>query len=116
MLPPRHDVHPMRLMFWIPKWDPPTLSDTTGFSKNFIELIQLCLQKDYDIRPSAETLLTVCEVIHFQNIYKIQHEFFTGQSVESSKSLKEIIELAIPLLPAYRESKGTEFEWVRSPH
>ncbi|PVU99018.1 hypothetical protein BB559_001073 [Furculomyces boomerangus] len=53
--PPHAELHPMKVLFVIPKNDPPRLS--SEFSKSFQEFVSLCLQKDPKSRPTAEQLL-----------------------------------------------------------
>ncbi|KAH7105063.1 Pkinase-domain-containing protein [Auriculariales sp. MPI-PUGE-AT-0066] len=53
--PPYAELHPMKVLFLIPKNPPPQLD--ASFSKPFREFVSLCLQRDPKERPSARELL-----------------------------------------------------------
>ncbi|CDW55296.1 STE:STE20:YSK protein kinase, partial [Trichuris trichiura] len=53
--PPHADLHPMRVLFLIPKNPPPQLMGT--YSKPFKDFIEACLNKDPENRPTARELL-----------------------------------------------------------
>eukprot|EP00054_Salpingoeca_dolichothecata_P008757 m.49619 g.49619 ORF g.49619 m.49619 type:complete len:878 (-) comp17939_c0_seq2:243-2876(-) len=57
MSPPYHDMHPMRVLFKIPKAMPPTLTEPHKWSADFSEFLDLCLQKNAADRPTAQELL-----------------------------------------------------------
>lgn len=54
--PPHSDLHPMRVLFLIPKNPAPVLQGSQ-LSKPFKEFVELCLNKDPENRPSATALL-----------------------------------------------------------
>ena len=55
--PPYSDVHPMRAIFMISSNDPPTLTDETNWSPNFVNFLSCCLVKQPEKRTSADKLL-----------------------------------------------------------
>ncbi|KAJ3343384.1 hypothetical protein HDU93_008749 [Gonapodya sp. JEL0774] len=54
--PPMFDMHPMRVLFMIPKSEPPQLKDPK-WSPEFRDFLKICLNKNPDQRPTADELL-----------------------------------------------------------
>ncbi|KAF9133486.1 putative protein serine/threonine kinase [Mortierella sp. 14UC] len=72
--PPHSDIHPMKVLFMIPKNQPPVLEG--NYSRAFKEFVAICLQTDPAQRPSARDLM--------------RHRFI--RSAKKSSYLTELIE------------------------
>lgn len=55
--PPMFDMHPMRVLFMIPKMQPPTLAASDKWSSEIKDFLASCLVKDPEKRPTAVQLL-----------------------------------------------------------
>ncbi|XP_073204415.1 serine/threonine-protein kinase 24 isoform X5 [Lepidochelys kempii] len=53
--PPHSALHPMKVLFLIPKNNPPTLEE--NYSKPLKEFVEACLNKEPSFRPTAKELL-----------------------------------------------------------
>eukprot|EP00117_Sycon_ciliatum_P009942 scpid22636/ scgid12036/ Serine/threonine-protein kinase 10 len=57
MQPPYHEMHPMRVLFKIPKAEPPRLVAPSRWSPEFNDFLAKCLVKDPNNRPTAEDMM-----------------------------------------------------------
>lgn len=89
--PPYADIHPMKVLFLIPKNAPPRLEG--NFTKAFKDFIELCLQRDPRERPAAKELL--------------RHPFI--RKAKKTSYLTELIERHVRYMATH---KGEEDEFV----
>ncbi|KAK4565986.1 hypothetical protein LTR86_003835 [Recurvomyces mirabilis] len=86
--PPRSDVHPMKVLFLIPKEKPPRL-EGGKWSKEFKDFVALCLNKDAERRPSARALLKHGFVRRAGKTDILQHLVRKARDYESGSSRRE---------------------------
>lgn len=77
--PPLADEHPMRALFKIPRNPPPTVKIPKKWSEAFLNFIARAVTKDFEVRPSAETLM--------------RDTFFEGVPSEETSIRKELMSI-----------------------
>ncbi|KAJ3585176.1 hypothetical protein NHX12_013897 [Muraenolepis orangiensis] len=104
--PPNSDMHPMRVLFHIPKSPPPTLSG--DFSKSFKEFTEACLNKDPAFAPEQQTkstsLTTVISPVFTE--LKQQHKDNSDQRL-AVEELERNIRLAEDVCPGITDRMVT---------
>ncbi|KAK5107945.1 hypothetical protein LTR62_000550 [Meristemomyces frigidus] len=109
--PPRSDVHPMKVLFLIPKEKPPRL-EGSKWSREFKDFVALCLNKEAERRPSARQLLKHAFVRRagktelLQELVRKSKEFerFGGRRQNDVRYYEETLREMSPA--------GEEDEWV----
>ncbi|XP_026469740.1 LOW QUALITY PROTEIN: serine/threonine-protein kinase 3/4-like [Ctenocephalides felis] len=78
--PPNSELHPMRVLFLIPKNNPPQL--TGNYTKQFKEFVEACLNKDPENRPTAK------ELLKFHFIKKAKKNSYLSDLIDRYKKWK----------------------------
>ncbi|KAF8980354.1 Serine/threonine-protein kinase 25 [Entomortierella lignicola] len=88
--PPYSDIHPMRVLFLIPKNLPPILEG--NYSKAFKDFVAACLQTDPALRPTAKDLQkhrfirTAKKTSYLTELIEIHERWLTGGGGAESES------------------------------
>jgi len=91
--PPHSNIHPMRAIFLIPTSEPPTLPEPAKYSREFNDFLKVCLNKNPELRPSAEWLLK-------------HHPFITR--AKGKKLIADLVEECISDIDEYRRQEALE--------
>ncbi|KAH6612750.1 kinase-like domain-containing protein [Boeremia exigua] len=106
--PPYADIHPMKVLFLIPKNPPPVLEG--NFSASFKEFVQLCLRKDPKERPTAKELLNASFIKKAGRPARLQ-ELITRYQDWRIRHPKEAAEDEEEDLPVMRREPVNEDLW-----
>lgn len=117
--PPHANVHPMKVLFLIPKQPAPRL-DERRWSRDFCDFVRLCLQKNVDQRPTAKQLLKhrfvrgAGRVEGLQELIQAKQDWETGRGEE--RHLKYYAETLRPIKTVQVDENDDEwvFETVRA--
>lgn len=87
--PPHANVHPMKVLFQIPKQSAPRL-EGGNWSKEFREFVAQCLTKDPDRRPSAKEMLKHKFIKHAGKTEGLQELIVRKQEWDASKGAEKV--------------------------
>ncbi|KAK5211741.1 hypothetical protein LTR41_003202 [Exophiala xenobiotica] len=115
--PPHANVHPMKVLFLIPKQPAPRLEGGGHWSKDFRDFVACCLTKDVDRRPSAKELLKHRFIRSAGKVEGLQELIVRKQDWEAQKggdrNLKYYAE-TMKNLSSLREDDDWVFETVKA--
>lgn len=86
--PPHANVHPMKVLFQIPKQPAPRLEEG-NWSKDFRDFVALCLTKDPDHRPTAKQLVKHRFIRHAGKVEGLQELIQHKQEWEASRGAEK---------------------------
>eukprot|EP00800_Vazella_pourtalesii_P002301 TRINITY_DN1210_c1_g1_i1.p1 TRINITY_DN1210_c1_g1~~TRINITY_DN1210_c1_g1_i1.p1 ORF type:complete len:707 (+),score=79.37 TRINITY_DN1210_c1_g1_i1:590-2710(+) len=98
MNPPYHEMNPMRVLFRIPKADPPSLFERCKWSHNFHSFLELCLNKDPSLRASSEVLLK----------HAFLHEYDFSPLIALYAEIRAEVIVTMQDLPEFQERLPTD--------
>jgi serine/threonine-protein kinase 24/25/MST4 len=107
--PPYSEIHPMKVLFLIPKNAPPQLEG--NFSSTFKDFVERCLRKEPRERPSAKELLKhpfVRKAKKFQYLTELIERYERWQVLHKDKNQEEDEEESTE---PERRSPGSEELW-----
>ncbi|KAJ9644397.1 hypothetical protein H2204_001749 [Knufia peltigerae] len=108
--PPHANVHPMKVLFLIPKQPAPRL-EGGSWSKDFRDFVACCLTKDVDRRPTAKELLKHRFIRSAGKIEGLQELIVRKQDWESQKGGERSLKYYAETLKNLRGVKEDD-DWV----
>lgn len=116
--PPHANIHPMKVLFIIPKNPPPRL-EGPHYSKDFKDFIAACLVKDAELRPSAKDLLQHRFIRSAGKVETLQELVMRRQMWDSEhgkKSHPKLYQETLVEVPAAEDDDGWVFDTVKPPN
>ncbi len=108
--PPHANVHPMKVLFQIPKQSAPRL-EGGSWSKDFRDFVAQCLTKDADHRPSAKDMLKHRFIKHAGKTEGLQELIVSKQEWDASKGSEKNLKYYAETLKSL-SAPGQDDEWV----
>lgn len=108
--PPHANVHPMKVLFQIPKQSAPRLEGGT-WSKDFRDFVAQCLTKDPDRRSSAKELLKHKFVKNAGRTEALQELILNKQEWDANKGVEKHLKYYAETLKSLEAGQGDD-EWV----
>jgi serine/threonine-protein kinase 24/25/MST4 len=114
--PPHAAIHPMKVLFMIPKAPAPRL-EGPNYSKEFKDFVASCLIKDPDMRPTAKELLHHRFIRNAGKVEGLQELIMRRQMWESDQgreSHPKLYQETLVQKPRIEENDGWVFDTVKA--
>jgi serine/threonine-protein kinase 24/25/MST4 len=109
--PPHASIHPMKVLFLIPKNPAPRL-EGNKYSKDFKDFIASCLVKDPDHRPSAKDLLKHKFIRNAGKMEHLQELIIRRQEWEAAQDTGPKMKYYAETLRALPKPSASQDDWV----
>ena len=115
--PPHAAIHPMKVLFLIPKSPPPIL-EGPQYSQDLKDFVASCLVKEAEHRPSAKDLLQhrfIRRAGKVEGLQELIHRRQMWDAEQGRQSHPKFYEETLKQPPVVEEDDGWVFETVKAP-